>query len=489
MSVFFKSLLLKLNTLLIIFLNVFKRTIMYLIVYLFVCSKKNNVYLNQDKKTNTMSNFTKTISLFFLVFSISCTSDYTTNEIENTNNNILENAYQEIITQKTTPQALKVTKGNAKKIYVHYMPWFFTPEQDGYWGQHWTMTNRNPEIMDAQGKRQIASHYYPLIGPYSSNDNDLQEYHLLLMKLAGIDGVIFDWYGSRDVYDYRALKKSTESFIKEIEEVGLDFAIMYEDKVAKNTQTQRIPTANLNAAITDLQYIEKTYFKSPNYLRMNKSELLFIFGPDYINDSLDWVDIMAKLKTNPTFMSLWKDRNNLGKYAGGEFSWIDKNHLNTLEGYYNYTKENNIQTVGGIYPCFNDYYTEGGWRNDTNADWQIAPNGTQTLEATLNLSNQYPVDFIQIITWNDFGEGTMIEPTLEFGYTFLEKVQEYTQVSYTKKDLELPYKLYQLRKKHKNDLKLQKILDRVYQCIFTLKLNQAEKIIRTINLDYNTTIS
>lgn len=440
----------------------------------------------QPQKTNTMNNFTKITSFSFLALMMSCTNVDTITEIESTNNNnILEHAYQEIMTQKKTPESEDVVKGNRKKIYVHYMPWFYTPEQDGYWGQHWTMTNRNPENIDANGKREIASHYYPLIGPYSSNDNDLQEYHLLLMKLAGIDGVIFDWYGSRDVYDYRALKKSTESFIKEIEDVGLDFAIMYEDKVAKHTLTQRIPTANLNAAITDLQYIEQTYFTSPNYLRMNRSELLFVFGPDYINDSLDWIDIMAKLKTNPTFMSLWKAKDNFGKYAGGEFSWVDRDHLNTLEGYYNYTKENKIQTVGGIYPGFNDYYTEGGWRNNPSADWEIPTNGTQTLEATLNLSNQYPVDFIQIITWNDFGEGTMIEPTLEFGYTFLEKIQEYTQVSYRKKDLELPFQLYQLRKKYKKNIKLQKILDRVYQCIFTLKLDQADKIMRAINQDYS----
>lgn len=95
------------------------------------------------------------------------------------------------------------------------------------------MTNKDPNVMDTNGKREIASHYYPLIGPYSSNDNDLQEYHLLLLKLSGIDGVIFDRYSSRDINDCITLKTITESFIKEIEDVGLEFAIMYEDKTAQ----------------------------------------------------------------------------------------------------------------------------------------------------------------------------------------------------------------------------------------------------------------
>ena len=83
------------------------------------------------------------------------------------------------------------------KIMVHYMPWFATksysrtiprPEYPpgGHWW-HWEMGWINPENVDEEtGRRQIASHFYPLIGPYDSYDPDLMEYHVLLMKLAGI---------------------------------------------------------------------------------------------------------------------------------------------------------------------------------------------------------------------------------------------------------------------------------------------------------------
>src|SRR5262245_642410 len=74
-----------------------------------------------------------------------------------------------------------VTKPNTMKVYMHYMPWFQSKEVSGYWGSHWRMANKNPDIVDANGKRQIASHYYPLIGPYDSKDPDVIEYHLLLM--------------------------------------------------------------------------------------------------------------------------------------------------------------------------------------------------------------------------------------------------------------------------------------------------------------------
>ena len=74
-----------------------------------------------------------------------------------------------------------VQKTNSMKVYMHYMPWFQSKPFAGYWGSHWTMANKNPDIVDANGQRQIASHYYPLIGPYASRDKVVIEYHLLVM--------------------------------------------------------------------------------------------------------------------------------------------------------------------------------------------------------------------------------------------------------------------------------------------------------------------
>ena len=84
-------------------------------------------------------------------------------------------------------QPVPVPKTNPMKVYAHYMPWFQTPFTLGgtNWGWHWTMNNRNPNVIAANGQRQIASNYYPLIGPYDSSDANVIEYHMLMMKLAG----------------------------------------------------------------------------------------------------------------------------------------------------------------------------------------------------------------------------------------------------------------------------------------------------------------
>src|SRR6187399_140070 len=120
-----------------------------------------------------------------------------------------------------------VVKTNSMKIYMHYMPWFQSKPVSGYWGSHWKMTNKNPEIIDANGKRQIASHYYPLIGPYDSKDSDVIEYHLLLMKYAGVDGILIDWYGSHTNYDYGTNLINTNAVIDKLDDVGLQFSVVY----------------------------------------------------------------------------------------------------------------------------------------------------------------------------------------------------------------------------------------------------------------------
>ena len=84
------------------------------------------------------------------------------------------------------------------QILAHVMPWYAAKPISGVWGWHWTMNHFDPERI-TNGRREIASALYPVIGPYDSSDTSVLEYHLLLMKLAGTDGIIiWKMLGSRD---------------------------------------------------------------------------------------------------------------------------------------------------------------------------------------------------------------------------------------------------------------------------------------------------
>ncbi|WP_159019213.1 glycoside hydrolase family 71/99-like protein [Algibacter sp. L3A6] len=377
-----------------------------------------------------------------------------------------------------------VDKSNPKKVYVHYLPWFQSKPYDGYWGQHWTMTNRDPNHVNSYGVNDIASYYNPLIGPYSSSDPDLQEYHFLLMKLAGIDGVIFDWYGSRNIHDYGLIKNATETFISQLENVDLDFSIMYEDRVAYMEQPQTIEDP-IQRAKEDFSYIKDVYFKSSNYLEFNNSKLISVFGPHYLTSENDWnsiYDIFSETE-QPSLISLWAKKNTLGNHFKGEFLWVAPDHLLAQDYYYeNYANANEI-TIGSTYPGFNSFYEEGGWSDGINT-WVLPKNNGSTFIQTLNNSGYENANFIQIITWNDFGEGTMIEPTTQFGFKYLSILQEYTGTNYTEDDLATVVRLYQSRKNHADSPIAMQLLDNSYNYIKQLKIERVNMILQAIDRFY-----
>src|SRR3954449_738770 len=166
---------------------------------------------------------------------------------------------------------------NSPELLMHYMPWFQTPSNIGgtggsQWGWHWKMNTQNPNIVDASGKRQIASHYYPKIGPYDSTDPDVLEYHLLLMKYSGIDGVMIDWYGVKGSNgDVGSLLTASNALINKTANFGINFGVVLEDRFAASVSDEQ----------TNMNYLRDNYFNKTNYIRtgVNNAPLLYNFGP------------------------------------------------------------------------------------------------------------------------------------------------------------------------------------------------------------------
>ncbi len=379
----------------------------------------------------------------------------------------------DIIITRFNPVA--VTKTNTQKIYVHYMPWFEDKisSQDGKWGSHWTMANQNPDIVLANGRRQIASYFYPLIGPYSSSDQDVIDYHTLLMKYAGIDGVIVDWPGIHNVYDYPLLKRNTDSLFNHIPKTGLQFAVCYEDANLRNVKSiAGIDT--IQAASEDFSYLQSSYFGSDSYIKINGAPLVLCFGPQVIKTADKWQQVFSTLNTKPALLSLAYQGNVTGNSGSGEFVWVYADYLSGLQNYYQNRAPGLPIAFAGAYPGFKDFYAEGGWGTTLLS---IDHNGKNTLQSTLDLAKSSHLSTLQLITWNDFGEGTMIEPTLDFNYSFLETIQQYTGVSYSKSELELIYKWYTLRKRYVSDKIAENQLLQAYYYFVSLDVVRAKAII------------
>jgi Carbohydrate family 9 binding domain-like/Glycosyl hydrolase family 99/Secretion system C-terminal sorting domain len=379
---------------------------------------------------------------------------------------------------------VNVTKTNTKPVYVHIMPWFNTPQTLGgnNWGYHWKMQTKNPNIIvdAATGKRQIASHYYPEIGPYDSSDPDVIDYQLLLMKLSGADGVLIDWYGTAGtVGDIAINLRNSDSIVSRSVPSGLKFALVIEDRfTGGNVTTQR------NSMI----YVRDNYFSKPNYIRYGAASdpLVGIFGPDQITGAANWTTILSGIE-DIEFLPLEYKGTDVGTAnRDGEYAWPyqapnTSDHATQLENFYKFRAPGLKTVMGVLYPGFNDFYAQG--EINGTSYFNIPHNGIATWTQTMNLANSYSntLDMLQVATWNDYGEGTMIEPTQEFGYTFLVKLQQYTGVSYTENDLKQVTRFYKLRKQYPNDAVIKAKLNQVYKYFAALQISDAVALMCTID--------
>ncbi|WP_348822537.1 glycoside hydrolase family 71/99-like protein [Flavobacterium aestuarii] len=378
-----------------------------------------------------------------------------------------------------TFKPVPIEKTNSTKIYMHYMAWFETNESsaDHKWGYHWTMANKNPNNADANGRREIASYYYPLIGPYHSGDKEVIENHLLMMKYAGIDGVLIDWYGTYDLNDYKMVKENTEQLIAMLDDAGLEYAIVYEDRFLKNIVDAGLAPTVTSAAKTDLSYMQSHYFGDSNYIKINSKPLLMNFGPIVLTTADEWTNAFSGLSTKPVFLTLWDHSSKAGANASGEYAWVYKDNT-YLSNFYTNTLPKLSVGMGGAYPGFHDFYKEGGAGDAIG--WTIDHNNGATLDETLAMAKSAKVNYLQLITWNDFGEGTMIEPTKEFGYSYVEKIKAFAGVKNTSSSFSEISKLYNLRKEKKGNTDAQQKLDKVFGYFVPMQPDKAKQLLSEI---------
>ena len=272
-------------------------------------------------------------------------------------------------------------------------------------------------------QRQIASWYYPQIGPYASSDIAVIEWQLLLMKAAGAAGILIDWYGVQGTNgDIQSLLDNSNAIISRIGSFGLKFAVVLEDRF----------TANISQASANLEYLQTNYFSSPHYAtNATGHPWLLVFGPITFETGAEWDAILVGIKPKPSLTSLWYESQEMGTNANGEYAWIYQtdgttDHLEHTRNFYTtrapYLESQGLDAIGAVYPGFHDYYAEAG---AGPGFFYIPHNGGATLRETIALAVEHKskVAMIQVATWNDYGEGTMVEPTLEFGLAPLLDLQ------------------------------------------------------------------
>jgi glycoprotein endo-alpha-1,2-mannosidase len=148
--------------------------------------------------------------------------------------------------------------GLKKQVLAFYYGWYGNPQVSGSW-THWS-------DVDQAATRIGNSTNYPGLGAYDSHDPKLVEHHVRKAKEIGITGFIVSWWRQGDFHD-----KGMPLILETAERAGLCITIYFEDVRPRDAPDP-------NSAIEDLLYVLDRYGRHPAWLKVNGKPVVFVYS-------------------------------------------------------------------------------------------------------------------------------------------------------------------------------------------------------------------
>ncbi len=271
------------------------------------------------------------------------------------------------------------------------------------------------------------------------------------MVAEGCDINLIDFYGSLDPNQSFNLTTTNTVFadLNGRAAYPLNFGIM-EDKgalISTCPTSNQIESATVtclqNALITDMDYIDVHYANSGVYFTDAGSPVIFSFVTKSIwpiLTSADWDAVWSTVKSHTDLYSApFKYIFQFGAfstapYDGGRFGWIQPPVFSSTQQFWwgsstgsSPTYLDSLYSAGLSHPS---QLTVGAlWKgfDDNSASWGgnrvIAQQCGQVLLKTANEISKYfgnsnpQIPYVQVVTWNDYEEGTDVENGIDNCYT------------------------------------------------------------------------
>jgi len=311
---------------------------------------------------------------------------------------------------------LALRHGDAGRyVMAFYYPWYGTPACTGaerHWGK-W----------DEARKDAPESRRWPVGGPYDSCDPHVIDRHMGQFAQAGIDVPIVSWWGAGDHTD-KAMPLILQHAAKHQRKVTVYFEVVHGNP----------PTAE--SAARDLNYLAKQYASHPAWLRVHGQPVIFLYGRvmDQMGD-VKWVCALEEARRQsgvrwvaiadgiqPGYAGLFDgihSYNTMGDYLKRpEADWpgIAAKHMNDS---IRFAKAHGRIACATLVPGYDDTKIRRPGANLERADGRLYDAQWRTALAT-------QPDWILITSFNEWHEGSEIEPSAELGDKYLKATQNWT---------------------------------------------------------------
>ncbi len=296
------------------------------------------------------------------------------------------------------------------KVAAFYYPWYGNPKIDGQW-IHWN----GGGAYTFDPPQDISSDYYPALGAYSTRDPAVVAQHMAWLRQAGIGVIIVSWWGPGSNEN-----AAIPLILKMAEHYGIKVAFHVESNAGRNA----------DGLVSDIKYIYQQYGNSPAFFRSTATThyspsnqpkgMFFLYCINYSGEcgkgqpvqSADyWQKAIDEIHALPDSALLIA--NNIPG-----ISWIDGGHF---DGLYNYITLHLDQRGGFDWaralPPNSLYIPSVAPGNSAKRvgyppDTYVPRNDGQTFsdQWTAALSTGVQPDMVTITSFNEWHEGSMIEP-------------------------------------------------------------------------------
>jgi len=303
-----------------------------------------------------------------------------------------------------------------RRIMAFYYPWYGTADGPGGAGRtvHWGR-------IDPDKKDIAASTHYPALGAYDSHDADVIDKHCLWAKAAHVDTLIVSWWGHGEYAD-RAMDKILDA----CERHGLQACIYYET-------TPRPQTAE--TAARDIIKVLRKYGGHRAYLKAHGSPVVFIYGRAIGELGLTgWLEAIGTIKaTHKGGVTAIGDQ-----FSYGSPRVFDGVHTYNTAGLLRGLAPAELETwISGTY----EKWVELADRAGKISTITLIPGYDDTKIRTPGLAverydgQSYRIQWegaiaadphwILITSFNEWHEGSEIEPSAEYGDKYIELTARY----------------------------------------------------------------
>lgn len=227
----------------------------------------------------------------------------------------------------------------------------------------------------------------------------------------GINGMIIDWYGEyKTIENGATLKVMAEAASRT---PVFEFAIMLDKGAVDSCQSNNAGMSQTDCAIKELNYAAAHFYGSPAYTHRNSRPVVLFFGLSGLTNA-NWDTVRAGVTGNPELVFEYGSFSH--EQSNGAYTWVQPgiDNVTYLDNFYGDAQAATGQIpVGSSSKGFDDHYATWGSNRFIDAScgstWlqyagRVAANGYGTAKQ---------LDSFQLVTWNDYDEGTEIESGID----------------------------------------------------------------------------